>query len=85
MIDKMVLRYKKGIHPCMLWFLIQYYIDNKINAWYNGDHIVTTIDERTLHYLPLHTYGYQPLVDEFVDLSRSEKKLLKQYINQHNE
>ena len=83
MIKRLVERYKQGIHPCMLWFLIQYYYDNTIIALYDGNHIVcdeiTTITKR---HLPLVSYDYQPLVDEFVDLNDEERQLLKQYIEQ---
>lgn len=79
----LIKRYEQGIHPCMLKFLIQYDKFNDTEAWYNGDHIITFLDERTLHYLPLWTYGYQPLIHEFKDLNRTERSLLKKYIEQN--
>ena len=79
----MIKRYEAGIHPCMLRFLILYNINRDTEAFYNGDHIMTWMDKKSLHYLPLWTYGYQPLVDEFKDLNKYEKALLKKYIEQH--
>lgn len=85
MIRNLVRRYKEGIHPCMLLFLIQYYYDNETEGLYDGDHILTDLDRSPVEgsHIQLWTWGYQPLVDEFVDLNEEEKQLLKQYIDQN--
>lgn len=85
MIKDLIKRYKQGIHPCMLWFLIQYYYDDVVEAMYDGNHIVTDGDrtEPNGRHISLYKYGYQPLVDEFTDLSDFEKELLRKYIQQH--
>lgn len=83
MISEIVKRYKQGVHPCMLWFLMHYYYDNETEAIYDGDHILVDTYNLTKNYVPLYTYGYQPLIDEFTELNTEEKDLLKQYIDQY--
>ena len=82
MIKRLVERYKQGIHPCMLWFLIQYYYDKETEAMYDGNHIITDVDEFPVEGRHRHLceYGYQTLVAEFVDLNDEERQLLKEYI-----
>lgn len=85
MIRNLIKRYKEGVHPCMLIFLIQYYYDNEVEAMYDGDHILTDLDSFpvTGRHLPLYSYGYPTLVNEFTELNDEEKQLLKQYIEQY--
>lgn len=85
MIKNLLRRYKLGIHPCMLLFLIQYYYDNETQAMYDGDHILTDLDPFPVNgkHIDLYKYGYECLVDSFIDLNEEEKELLKQYIDQN--
>jgi len=85
MIQDLIKRYKAGIHPCMLWFLIQYYYDDKTEAMYDGNHIDTEYDTvaPSGKHIALYKYGYQHLIDGFIDLSDFERSLLKKYIQQY--
>ena len=87
MIRQLLKRYKQGIHPCMLWFLIQYYYDLESEAMYDGDHILTELDLFPVEgkHVPLYKYGLQPLLDEFVDLNDDEKFFLQKYIDQNEQ
>ncbi len=83
MIRKLVKRYKQGIHPCLLMFLIQYYYDNEVEAMYDGNHILTDLDgfPANSRYFPLWKYGYEHLIESFDLLNDDEKELLKKYID----
>ena len=86
MTKELLRRYKAGVHPCLLWFLIQFYYDQESEAMYDGDHILTEYDRFPVEgrHIPLWQYGLQPLLDEFVDLVGNEKHLLTVYV-EYNE
>lgn len=73
-------RKEEGIHPCMMEALISYVENQELTSlWYDGNHIITYIDEMTRHYLPLYSYGYKHLCKSFQDLNDFEKLLLQDY------
>jgi hypothetical protein len=84
MIRELVKRYKQGVHPCLLWFLIQYYYDNETEAVYDGNHILTDLDLFPVEgsHFPLWKYGYEHLTSSFYLLNDDEKRLLKEYIDE---
>ena len=78
MIKDLLRRYKEGVHPCMLLFLIQLYYDPTIIAYYNGDHISTQVDE--LHLIDMkHGWSSDSIIESFTELNQVEKDLLKTY------
>lgn len=82
MIKELLRRYKEGVHPCMLILLIRVYYDLNMDAYYDGNHIVSDEFERlTLRHIPIQNYPLNDLYTEFVDLSNDEKLLLGYYIN----
>lgn len=86
-LKKLEARYKEGIHPCMLKFLMDYSKDNTLEAVYDGNHIIT-LNETDCHYLTyyyprwnrLWKYGYEHLISSFMYLNDDERRILKEYI-----
>jgi len=81
-------RYKEGVHPCMLKFLIDYSNDNTLEAVYDGNHIITLSEEDAkylTYYYPrwnrLWKYGYEHLISSFIYLNDNEREILKKYID----
>lgn len=84
MIKDLLRRYKEEVHPCMLLFLIGLYYDPTLQAFYDGDHIVTWNDKhlptsKTGSWQSLKAWTYDELVRSFSDLNQTEKDLLKTY------
>jgi hypothetical protein len=84
MIKDLLRRYKEGVHPCMLLFLIGLYYDSSLQAFYDGDHIVTWNDKpvptsKTGRWDSLKAWSYKELIDSFIELNQAEKDLLKTY------
>jgi hypothetical protein len=66
----------------MLQFLLAFYYDNEVRAWYDGNHIITDLDiiDKS-KYLPLKEYGLE-YFNGFIDLNEFEINLLKFYFKQ---
>ena len=89
MIKNLLKRYKEGVHPCMLLFLIHAYYEPDIKVYYDGDHISVWYGK----YLPpeghrpvggqwisIKNWTYDELVESFIDLNEEEKELLRKYM-----
>lgn len=66
----------------MILFLIQFYYDDTIIAYYDGNHITTDPDREEpiiKVWPPLHQWSYSDITESFIDLNDEEKQLLKKY------